>query len=629
MPPVDPHASSPAPSLAAVLAEVHVAVARAGDEGELLAALIPAFERHAPARCELHLLHGGDDDEPQELERIAIWSAGALVRGSERTPVAASPLAARWLAAPDEVLRISDIATDRELAPIDRAALAPFAALTVLPLYSRTHAAWQGCIRLLWSEPHASSAGELFVDRLLMQTVAAALANKRSVQAHAAALAETRALYAAQADLHAADSLAGLLAVVGELARAHHAGAAWLGRVYADGDERPALLEILAAWGDGAVPVGTGMHVPALAQRPQGGVATQFIADLERGVDVDPGVRALGLAFAVRGAAALPLYWGGRWTGMIILGWAEPHPFTASERRLYAAIARQVAVAFDSHLLLARKQAALREHQRQRATLTPLLDNLPVSVVVHATGRADPVLHNRRAVALHNDIAAAGLLQPGTDLPLLSSQWPLHRARESGQRCVGEADLPAPDGQRRTLESVAAPVHDEAGALTHVIVVTTEVTERRRAEAERLQMRGALIDAQAEALAERTTPLLPITDEILVMPIVGAVDDERGQQITETLVELGGQRRVRVAIIDLTGAGELDERSAAALVGAARALRLRGAVPMLTGLRPEAAALLGSGGVDLGGVIVRGTLQAGIAHARALVARRAAPGSGR
>jgi anti-anti-sigma regulatory factor/PAS domain-containing protein len=617
----DTHTRSPASSLAAVLAEVHVGIAHATAPGELLAALVPAFAPYGPARCELHLLHG-EHGGMRELELAASWTAdGISPPTGARTPLAADPLAPRWLAAPDDVLQLTDLADEPRL----RAALAPHRAITVLPLYSRSHDAVQGCVRLLWLTPHTSSPTELFVARLLMQTVAAALASRRTVQAHAEALAETQALHAAQARLHAAGSHTELLAVVAELARTHAADSASIGRVDPDADGQPAFLEILAVWGTTAVVPGARFHVPALARPPQGGDPTQFIADVATDPVIDHGVRELATRFELRAAVSLPLYWRGRWTGMIILGWSAPHEFTARERRLYPAIARQAAVVFDSRLLLARTRAALDDHQRQRATLTALLDNLPVGVVVHATDRDEPVLHNRTAVALARDVAAAGLLVPGTDAVMPPSQWPLARARASGHVAVGEAELREADGERRTLESVAAPVHDEHGALSHVIVVTAEVTERRRAEAERLQMQAALIDAQAAALAERSTPLLPISDEILVMPIVGGVDDERGRQITETLVELGGQRRVRVAIIDLTGASELDDRSAAALVGAARAVRLRGAVPMLTGLRPEAAAALTDLGVDLEGVLVRGTLQSGIAHAQALVARRSVP----
>lgn len=624
----DTHTPSPAgrdpdASLAAVLADVHVAIARAADEVDLMAALALILVRRAPARCELCLIFSDDRGAPLTFETAAAWVDGAVTRETPgRIAVTAAPLASRWLAATDQVLELPDLDADPTLSATDRHALAPFAAVTVVPLHSHRHQRWLGCIRVFWRAPHQVTAEDRFVDRLLMQTVAATIASRRTLHDHAAALAETRVLHAAQARMHAAGSFAELLAVAAEQAGAHEASAAWLARVDPDEAGAPGWLEILATWGDPAVPVGGRFHVPALARRPQQGEPDQFVPDLEHEQGLDPGVRQLGETFKLRAAATLPLRWRGRFTGMIILGWTHVHVFTPRERRLHAALARQAAVGFDSRLLLERTQVTLHEHQRQRATLETLLDNLPVGVVVHAVARDQPTLINRQAQRLADDLRGRTMLYSGTDTPMPGNRWPIARALHGGQRVTGEAELLADDGGRRTIESVAAPVRDEHGVMTHVIAVSTEVTDRRRAETERLRMHESLIQAQAQALAERSTPLLPISDEILVMPVVGTIDDSRGQQIMETLVGLGGHRRVRVAILDVTGAGTLDARGAHALVSAARALRLRGALPVLTGFSAEAAGLLTAQGVDLDGLVIRGTLQAGIAHARALAARR-------
>ncbi len=623
MHPVDPPARSPthAPSttLAAVLADVHVAIARAADEVDLMTALTDVLARRPPARCELCLIDHDEHGAPHEITTAVV--DGRRTTGPS-TPVATAPLAALWLPAADDVLHITDLASDPRLTAADRDALAPYSSVTILPLYSHRHAAWQGLIRLLWSAPHSPDAEARFVDRLLMQTVAAALASRRTLRDHEDALAETVALHAAQARLHAADTLTDLLAVAGDLAGEHDASAAWLARIDPDEHGTPAWLEILATWGAAAVSPGARFLVPALSTRPTNGEPTQFIADLEHATDLDADVLALGRTFGLRAAATLPLRWRGRSAAMIILGWTRPHEFTARERRLHLTLAQQAAVVFDSRRLLEQTREALREHQRQRATLEALLDNLPVGVVVHAVARDAPTLVNRKGQALAKELTGRPLLYPGTDTPMPPSQWPIARALHSGQVVGGEAELRTDDGLRRTIESVAAPVRDAAGTLTHVIAVSTEVTDRRRAEAERLAMQETLIRAQADALAERSAPLLPISDEILVMPIVGTIDDDRGAQIMETLVGLGGHARVRVAIIDVTGAGALDDRGAHALIGAARALGLRGAIPVLTGFSPAAAEVLTALGVDLTGIAVRRTLQAGIAHAHTLTRRR-------
>lgn len=421
----------------------------------------------------------------------------------------------------------------------------------------------------------------------------------RRARDHALAAAHT--LHTTLADLHAAADPQALLDVLARHAARHGATAAWL---LSSGDAGP---RVLARWGDASTQAD-----PDLTDLTDLATTTpHFFADL---------VTTRHPA-AIAAAVVLPLSRSGHADGHVLLAWPAPHDFTPDERQHYPALAQQAAVVVANHRLLTAARDALREQQRQRATLTAILDDLPVSVVVQAAHDDEPLLMNRSAEQLRRDLARGQLVYPGSDTPMSPATWPLARALQLEQVVIGEAELRAPDGTRRSLESLAAPVHDERGALTHAISVTTEVTAWRVAEAERLAMQDDLIHAQQAALAERSTPLLPISDDILVLPIIGSIDDDRGHQLTETLVELGGSRRVRVAILDLTGAGALDPRGAQILVSAARALRLRGVQPILTGLHPDAATSLAAAGFDLTGIRVHGSLQAGIAHARTLTHR--------
>jgi len=161
----------------------------------------------------------------------------------------------------------------------------------------------------------------------------------------------------------------------------------------------------------------------------------------------------------------------------------------------------------------------------------------------------------------------------------------------------------------------AVPMLDAEKAVKNVVLVLSDVTARKRAEAERLQLQDEVIRVQAAALAERSSPIIPITDEILVLPIIGSIDVDRGQQVLATILEGTAQRRAKVAIIDITGVGTVDTQAATALIGAARALRLLGVEPILSGIRPDVAQTLVSLGVDLSGVATCGTLQSSIQHA--------------
>jgi PAS domain S-box-containing protein len=147
------------------------------------------------------------------------------------------------------------------------------------------------------------------------------------------------------------------------------------------------------------------------------------------------------------------------------------------------------------------------------------------------------------------------------------------------------------------------------------IAIVHDLTERKRAAEERARLQEQIIRAQAATLAELSTPLIPISDAVVVMPLIGALDDQRMQQVLEALLHGVEQRRARMAILDITGVPVVDAHVANGLILAAQAVRLLGARVILTGIRPEVAQTLVGLGVDLSDIITHSTLQSGIAYA--------------
>jgi rsbT co-antagonist protein RsbR len=147
--------------------------------------------------------------------------------------------------------------------------------------------------------------------------------------------------------------------------------------------------------------------------------------------------------------------------------------------------------------------------------------------------------------------------------------------------------------------------------------IIRDLTEEEEVEAEQLRLRERIIEVQKEALRELSTPLMPIAEGIVVMPLVGAIDADRAGQILDTLLRGIEERKADVAIIDITGVKVVDTQVAQALIEAATAASLLGAEVVLTGIRSAVAQSLVQLGADLGGVVTKGTLQAGVAHAMA------------
>jgi len=175
------------------------------------------------------------------------------------------------------------------------------------------------------------------------------------------------------------------------------------------------------------------------------------------------------------------------------------------------------------------------------------------------------------------------------------------------------------DGTQEWFETHKIPLHDQDGVVVGVLGTYANITERRRAEEAIRQssMQQEIIAAQQAALRELSTPLIPILDGVVAMPLIGAIDSARAQQIMETLLEGIGEKRASIAILDITGVRVVDTQVANALIRTAQAAQLLGARVILTGITPEVAQTLVQLGIDLRSVATRSTLQSGIAYALA------------
>jgi anti-anti-sigma factor len=148
-----------------------------------------------------------------------------------------------------------------------------------------------------------------------------------------------------------------------------------------------------------------------------------------------------------------------------------------------------------------------------------------------------------------------------------------------------------------------------------------ELEERERAESARAELQEEVIRMQSALLEELSTPLIPISEEIMVLPLIGTMDARRAEAMMHAVLHGSQQHGARAIIIDVTGMKKVDARVAGTLLRTASALRLIGSEVVLTGVRPDVARTLMELGVDLGALVTRGTLQGGIAYAM----RRAAP----
>jgi rsbT co-antagonist protein RsbR len=194
------------------------------------------------------------------------------------------------------------------------------------------------------------------------------------------------------------------------------------------------------------------------------------------------------------------------------------------------------------------------------------------------------------------------------DLQVLRTGQPLEIEREPLLRY---------DGVELTVRTCKVPLFDEQHEVCGLAGVITDITTQLNAEAAMRHAieQEAVVSAQAMALAELSTPLIPVSDAVVAMPLIGALDSRRIQRALEMLLAGVMERRARVAIVDITGVPVVDTQVANALLRAAQAVRLLGAMVVLTGIRPEVAQTLVGLGVSFDSIVTRSSLQSGIVYA--------------
>jgi rsbT co-antagonist protein RsbR len=137
-----------------------------------------------------------------------------------------------------------------------------------------------------------------------------------------------------------------------------------------------------------------------------------------------------------------------------------------------------------------------------------------------------------------------------------------------------------------------------------------------------VEERERVIRQQQDSIRELSTPVLPVRERLLILPIIGVLDTERARQLTEQLLLGIRTHRARVVVIDITGAPDIDEVVANHLVRTVDASRLMGASVIITGLSPEIAQTLVTIGVDLSKMNTIGDLQGGLEEAERLLGYR-------
>ncbi|MDM8529251.1 PocR ligand-binding domain-containing protein [Anaerolineales bacterium HSG24] len=121
-----------------------------------------------------------------------------------------------------------------------------------------------------------------------------------------------------------------------------------------------------------------------------------------------------------------------------------------------------------------------------------------------------------------------------------------------------------------------------------------------------------IIAAQQQVIQELSIPVIPVMDQIIVLPLIGNIDSERAREIMRSVLDGISQHRAKVVILDVTGVAVMDTEVVDHLNKTIQAARLKGARTIITGISDAVAEAVVDLGIDWDSVTTLGDLQTGL-----------------
>lgn len=128
-------------------------------------------------------------------------------------------------------------------------------------------------------------------------------------------------------------------------------------------------------------------------------------------------------------------------------------------------------------------------------------------------------------------------------------------------------------------------------------------------QARQLEESLRTIQNQQQSIADLSTPVLQLWDDVLAMPIIGVVDTKRSVDIMEKLLTEVSARQSRFVILDITGVEVVDTKTADHFMKVTQAARLLGATCIVSGIQPAVAQTLVDIGVDMSSIQTVATMK--------------------
>jgi rsbT co-antagonist protein RsbR len=129
------------------------------------------------------------------------------------------------------------------------------------------------------------------------------------------------------------------------------------------------------------------------------------------------------------------------------------------------------------------------------------------------------------------------------------------------------------------------------------------------------------IERHQAAIRELSTPVIRVHNKILLLPLIGAIDSHRANQVMDSVLLKVSEAQAKCIIIDIAGVPVVDTKVADSLIKTTAAVRLLGAETILTGITAQVARTIIQLGVDISDMHTLSRLGEGIQLALSLVGK--------
>jgi rsbT co-antagonist protein RsbR len=148
------------------------------------------------------------------------------------------------------------------------------------------------------------------------------------------------------------------------------------------------------------------------------------------------------------------------------------------------------------------------------------------------------------------------------------------------------------------FETWYTPLRNENDAIDGVIALAIDATDRVNSQVQLVE-NTRVIERQIETIRDLAAPIIKVWDEVVCLPIIGAVDGARATEMMEHLLESIVREKARFAILDLTGVGAVDTSTVHHILRMFKAARTLGVEGVLSGAQPVIAQTMVSLGMNL------------------------------